>query len=296
MKLVVYIDVYVLVNGIFDFCILMLTGRTLKCRRRLLRLLAGAVAGGLGAAIILVCSVLPLSLKAVLQYGLLPGLMVFLSFGFSGKKQFFHQLLSFYGIACLLGGILVSLGQENQKGIVLIIAAGITVFVLELCLPAFQKRKEELQNEYEVAVRLEEGWVHGKALLDTGNRLKEPFSGKPVVLAEFSAVRKGLSKELQKLLKEAWETGYKNIALETGTKEYDRQNEGIYKIHIIPYRAVGTECGLIPAIEAQEIKIWTEKERHTKENYTKEGVLMGIVFNPFARGEYQFILHEDIMC
>lgn len=281
MKLVLYIDVYFLINGIFDFCILLLVGKLQKCRQKLLRLLAGAAAGGLGATIILIFSVLPLSLIAVLQYGLLPVLMLLISFGFSGRRCFFHQLLSFYGIACLLGGILVSLGQENQKGMALAVAAGITTLILKQLLPLLQKRNQELQNEYEVAVSFGKGWVHGKALLDTGNRLREPFSGRPVVLAELEALKEIFPEELKKV--------FEGDVLK---KTEIEAREGMSGFRFIPYRAVGTDWGLIPGIEVPQMKIWTERK-----SFTKEGVMLGIVTEPLAaHGEYQFILHEDIMC
>lgn len=264
MKLVVYIDVYFLVNGIFDFCVLLLVGRLQKCRQKLLRLLAGAAAGGLGAAIILIFSVLPLSLTAVLQFGLLPVLMLYISFGASDKRSFFYRLLTFYGTAFLLGGILFSMCQEKEGSFKLLISAIVAVFVLWGLFPQLQKRNQELQNEYEVAVSFGSGWVHGKALFDTGNRLREPFSGKPVVLAELEVLKEILPEELENM------PGFR----------------------LIPYRAVGTDCGLIPGIEAKEMKIWTEKKC-----VTKEGIMLGIVTGPLAaHGEYQFILHEDIMC
>lgn len=280
MKLVVYIDVYFLVNGIFDFCVLLLVGRIQKGRQKLLRLLAGSAAGGLGATIILLLSVLPLSLCSVLQYGVLPGLMLIISFGFSDKKSFFHQLLSFYGMSFLLGGALLAFEGE-EKELYAVLAAGVMFSLLFFgILPRMEQRKRELQNEYEAALNFEGRWVKGRALLDTGNRLREPISGKPVVLAEFSAVKEGLPEELIQVF-ENW-----NLErMEAG------EGASVAKIRLIPYHAVGTACGLIPGIEAAEIKIWTKRE-----SITKEGVMLGLVFEPLAsQGEYQFILHEDIM-
>lgn len=276
MKLVVYIDVYFLMNGIFDFCILLLVGRIQRRRQRLLRLLAGAAAGGLGAAIVLVFSSLPPSLLAVWQYGLLPVLILVISFGFSDKKSFFYQLLTFYAMTLFLGGIFVFFRQEGGKSWKLLSIMAVLEVFLWLVLPGLLKRNQELKSEYEVALFLGEGWVHGRALLDTGNRLYEPISKKPVMLAEFQVIREQIPEKLQYLLEQ----------------RVPIAGEGMEKIRWIPYHAVGTACGLIPGIEAKKIKLWTENG-----SITKEDIILGLVFEPLAvQGEYQFILHEDIMC
>lgn len=276
MKLIVYIDVYFLMNGVFDFCILLLVGRIQRRRQRLLRLLAGAAAGGLGAAIVLVFSFLPPSLLIIWQYGLLPVLILVISFGFSDKKSFFHQLLTFYAITLFLGGIFVFFRQEGGKAWQLLSIMAVLEAFLWLVLPGFLKRNKELKNEYEVALLLGEGWVHGRALLDTGNRLYDPISKKPVVLAEFEAVREKIPGKLKYLLEQ----------------RIPMTGEGMEKIRWIPYHAVGTACGMIPGIEAKELKLWTESG-----SITKEDIMLGLVFEPLAvQGEYQFILHEDIIC
>lgn len=284
MKLVVYIDVYFLINGIFDFCILLLTGRIQKCRQRLFRLLAAATAGGLGASMFLLFSVWLSGLCGILQYGLLPVLMIFISFGFSDKKTFFCQLLTFYAMTFLLGGALVAFRKEG-KGIlsVLMVTAVIELF-LWILFPILQRRHKELQNEYEIAISFGKDWIKGKALLDTGNRLREPFSQKPVVLAEVSAVKEGFPEELKKVFEDMGPEIEKNL--------FSEEYTGMEKIRWIPYHAIGTDCGLIPGVEAAQMKIWSGKKC-----ITKEGIMLGLVFKPLAaQGEYHFILHEDIMC
>lgn len=289
MKLVVYIDVYFAVNTIFNFAILALVSRVQKHRQRLLRLLAGAAAGGLGAAIILCFSVLPPGLGAALQYGLLPFAMVFLSFGFLDKKSFFYQLLSFYGISFLMGGGLLAFRQEGEGMKSLLAAGTVSFLVLWGVLPEWGRRQKELQNEYEVAVSFGGCWIRGNALLDTGNRLREPVSGKPVVLTELSAIEAGLPEGLRKMLND-WS---QQKSLGEGLWQTGEEEMEIYrKIRWIPYQAVGTKRGLIPGVEALEMKVGTGKK-----SCTKEGVMLGIVFEPLAaQGEYQFILHEDIVC
>lgn len=284
LKLIVYIDVYFMVNGSFDFCVLWLLARLQKRRQRLWRLLAGAAVGGLGAALMLYFSALPLVLRAILQYVLLPWLMLVLSFGFSGKKNFFHQLFAFYGMAFFLGGALLALGQEGKGFASALLATAVVGCFLGAAWPIVQKRQQELLREYEVAISFGGSWVKGCALLDTGNRLREPISGKPVMLAEFSAVKPGLSEHLIKTL-----STFEDWSLKREGEEYP---EDYRKIRFIPYRAVGTTHGLLPGIEAKQVKIWTEQE-----SLTKEGVMLGLVFEPLAaQGEYQFILHEDIVC
>ena len=292
MKLIVYIDVYFLMNGIFDFCILILVGRIQKCGQKLWRLLAGAAVGGLGATLVLYFSVLLSSSGIVLQYGLLPVLMLLLSFGFSDKRSFLCQLLTFYAITFLFGGILIAFRQEGVQIQFILGTTTVVELFLWVLLPELQKRHRELQNEYKVAVNFGKSWIYGNALLDTGNRLREPISGKPVILAEFQNIKSGLPEGIARFFEEnSLNSGENVLAKERLIEKLSSEVEGVEKLRWIPYRAVGTPNGFIPGIEAAQLRIWIGQR-----SITKERVWLGMVFEPLApRGEYQFILQEDIV-
>jgi stage II sporulation protein GA (sporulation sigma-E factor processing peptidase) len=218
----------------------------------------------------------------LLQYGLLPCLILTTAFGATDKKSFFYRLLTFYAIGFFLGGALLFLKQERSS-LKRLLTFGIgAAGMVWLILPMFLRRQIEKKQEYEVVVSLGEKRICGTALLDTGNRLREPISGKPVILADFQTVKPGLSKEALEALENR--EGFEG--------DLDRLIESFGgKLRIIPYHAVGTRSGILYGLEVKELKIWARGRW-----ITKEDVMLGLVFEPLAAwGEYQFILHEDFM-
>lgn len=98
------------------------------------------------------------------------------------------------------------------------------------------------------------------ALLDTGNDLREPVSGKAVCVAEESSI-----------LWNVWE-----------------EKEGIY---MIPYHAVGTDAGVLPAVKVHQVKIVGSGRVY----YCQEMLLAVYHGKLSAHGKYQMLLHLDYL-
>lgn len=98
------------------------------------------------------------------------------------------------------------------------------------------------------------------ALLDTGNDLREPISGKAVCVVEESSI-------LCNILEE---------------------KEGVY---MIPYHAVGTDAGLIPAVKVHQVKIMDSGGA-----YHCQEMLLAVYHGRLsAHGKYQMLLHLDYL-
>ncbi len=98
------------------------------------------------------------------------------------------------------------------------------------------------------------------ALLDTGNDLREPVSGKAVCIAEESSI-------LWNILEE---------------------KEGVY---MIPYHAVGTDAGLLPAVKVHQVKIMDSGGA-----YHCQEMLLAVYHGRLsAHGKYQMLLHLDYL-
>lgn len=120
--------------------------------------------------------------------------------GFNPKsiKKLFRELVLFYFISFIFGGISFAMVNVFNNGKVTILdgvlISDFSVFKVLLCgiLGAFlvvlflKKKKEHVFKE--IVIGLGDKKVNVKVLLDTGNLLKEPYTGKPVIIVEKNAV------------------------------------------------------------------------------------------------------------
>ena len=98
------------------------------------------------------------------------------------------------------------------------------------------------------------------AFVDTGNFLKEPVSQKPVCIVQQSSV--------------PW-----NLLEET---------EGIY---MIPYHAIGTDTGLLPAIKVEHVEV---EDRES--TYVIPEMILAVYRGELSvQGKYQMMLHPEYM-
>ena len=135
--------------------------------------------------------------------------------------------------AALLMGILLKYGEHRQKCSVQ--TAEVTVF--------WEEKSQSLTG-----------------IIDTGNLLQEPLTGKPVSIVEKSAILP--------LLGENWQ-----------------QKRGFY---LIPYHSIGTEKGWLQAFRANRMEIRTEQQLICAE----QPILAVYEGNLSAQKKYQIILHQ----
>lgn len=129
-------------------------------------------------------------------------------------------------------GIIMS--GDSSGGIVtavLLIALLIVACCVEYVI--YLKKKAENAETHRYKVQISEGKekVEVMALLDTGNALREPFSGKPVSVVEKEKV--------------------KNIWLNRTQEKY----------RIIPFHSIGEEHGVMEGMEVEELIVWKDDKR-----------------------------------
>lgn len=171
--------------------------------------------------------------------------------------------LSIYAFA--FGGIMkflfssVPLLQGKQEKIWYLLGTGMAGYhVLSWWVTQMGKKRQA--DIYKVKMKGSQNEIELDALLDTGNSLREPISGKPVLVVE--------EESFHKLL------GARNPE----------------KLKIIPYHSVGKENGIMEGYEVPEIVI-----KGREENWRCRKVIVGVSKNKVsASGKYQMILHPDL--
>lgn len=225
MRYEVYVDSLFLVNFVMNLYILMLVDRSTFHAATPRRLLSGAAFGGVCYLLMLLLNV-PVPLKLLLGVGGAVGMLpvAFPVKGLRNLLKLIEKMLIFS--FCLGGGLVfllrsIPMGEGALTGIFGILGAGGIIFLFLGRLPWESKPENSLcratlvRGEKEVTV---------SALIDSGNSLIEPISGKPVCVVEDEVFR-GL-----------WENGGE-----------------LYRV--IPYHSIGKKKGILKGYLLPELHV-----------------------------------------
>ena len=197
MQYELYVDSLFLVNFVMNLYLLLLVNRsTLRTATRR-RLLLGAVAGG-------ICGVMPFLLPGpiLLKEGLTAVVgtvgMILITFPVKGFRMFIRLLEKLLLYSFFMGGTLLFLIHRIPQlrsfltGIFGILGAGGLAF---LFLFRFRERNEQNDSICRAELICGDERLQVMALVDSGNSLIEPISGKPVCIVTES-IMDGLRKTL----------------------------------------------------------------------------------------------------
>lgn len=271
--MVIYADVLFFINLIFNYMTLIILGKFMKLYIKQLRIIISGAIGAIGTVIIF-CLDAP---GAALKY-ILAAVMILCAYGYHGKRTlsvfaaFALVMAAVTGVTALLMSIF-PLGTDSviKNGILYFdISGGLLFFSMIAAYPLvclLSKGMRERKNRTVYRARIEKSGrcVAVNALFDSGNKLKEPITGRPVVVAEWGAVR-GLfenSVEFEQILDKAEE----------------------YKLWVIPYKSLGNGSGSIFAFPADRIHV---------EKQVTEHVFIGVTDERFSN-EYQALLNADLI-
>lgn len=241
---VVYIDTLFIINTVANFLLLTAASKICDVFTGRLRIIAAAVLGGIYA----VFAALPSFefLNTLFVKGLFSAVMVLLAFG--THRSFFRILVIFISVSAALGGIIyaVSLGTDG-----IFTTPGLSAIALSfLCAAgvitlAFRRSGKPSGKTHKISVEYFGKSSVYTAFVDTGNSLKDPISGKPVIIIGVDDLSPVLPGELYKLLKNLTPTDF--LQALSGTHHAG-------KFRLLPYSAVGVKSGMLPAMRA-EVKI-----------------------------------------
>ena len=187
----VYFDLVFILNFIFDFLLLLSVVYILKRNVKLKRILFGAL---VGSSSIFLLFLNFNNLGMFLFKGLVSILMILATFSFENLKYFLSNLFYLYVSSVILGGGLYLLNNEfsyqnnglmffnNKFGlniVVLVIAAPI---ILYFYIKQTKKLRTNYNNYYKVKLYYEDIELNFTAFLDTGNKLKDQYKNRPIIL------------------------------------------------------------------------------------------------------------------
>ena len=135
-----------------------------------------------------------------------------------------------------------------------------------------------------IKIKLNNTVIKTKAMLDSGNMLKEPISGTPVIVVESTLLEQAIPHEILKNLEKIIGGDFRGINEEI-KKEY------ITKLKLIPYSSLGKQNGMLLGIKPEFIEIEKEEEFEKIEN-----VIIGIYNKSLTKkGEYRALVGIELL-
>ena len=289
-----YLDLDLLVNGSMDALLLILTARLLNVPLRFKRILGGVLAGEIP---VILSAYYPATFVFELSKFLIPWFMVWLAYPIRGIRPYLKVILLFWILSAGLGGVVYALwgwisfdgllGNSLHVGLknlwLLPLAAGLWWIAQKAWHKGLESTAILKPSLYDLAIDFgNTNPIQVKALLDTGNQLRDPLTGVPVILVEEEVAATGIPSDLLPALKASWRE------LEDPWPWLLKADPNWMRYFVfIPYQAVGHKSWLL-GIRPQRVICTSSPE--PKEIKATLALVQHVLSSD---GAYQALLHPE---
>ena len=188
----IYIDLVFLINFVLDFFLLLTVNIALKRYTKIYKLILGALFGSVS----LLSLFISFNSFTLFLFKIVMGiLMTLIAFGFKNFKYTFYNVLYLYMTSIILGGFLYYLKVEfsylnkdlvfyyNGLSVNYLFLIVVAPLILYVFLKSLRVLKEVKNYYYKVSIKFNNNYVlNVTGFLDTGNKLKDPITNKPIIL------------------------------------------------------------------------------------------------------------------
>ena len=217
--MVIYADVLLVVNLYINYLLVRCTALLLRRKITPLRGLAAASVGAAGALAIFLPELHPV-IAIFFRVGL-GAVVTLVLFGRQKRMDMLISLLLFLAVSFGFAGGMMALWYFAAPLAVLYGGFRLTGYIIKRRRPARHSRVTLKRDGAEISL---------DGLADTGNSLRDSFSGKPVVLASLAAVR--------------------SITPQSAVNYHEGKYDQLEGIRLVPCRTVTAE-GLVPVFPAE---------------------------------------------
>ncbi|MBC5733278.1 sigma-E processing peptidase SpoIIGA [Flavonifractor sp. DFI.6.63] len=257
---VVYIDALFLLNFVVDYLLLLCAGRLageVLHRGRLA--LGAALAGAYAAAVFLPGMGFLLHPLCKLAAAVLALLI-----GYGGSRRLLRVTLVFFAVSAAFAGGILALELLGGRGLtlengvfssamdlrlILLSAAGCYV-VITLLFQRSARHTAARQELVPAVLTLDGRRVALTALVDTGNTLTDPATGRPVMVAE--------GEKVAGLFPSGQAPDEADLRDPVAALERLSQAGFLGRCRLLPYQAVGVECGMLLSLRLDGARVGRE--------------------------------------
>ncbi len=293
----IYIDVVFIENLIMNYIILFATSIIIKVKVKHIRLI---LASSLGAiySIIAYMSILEMYSSVILKI-ILSVIIVYIAYNPQNVKNMWKYLVIFYMTSFVFGGAAFALiyivkpqdilmknglflGTYPLKTIILGTIVAFVVIVTSFKLVKSKISKKDMFCTIKININKVE--IETKAMIDTGNLLKEPISNTPVIVVEHTLLYDCMPKEILNNLENILGGDFENISEEV-------KNKYISKLKVIPFSSLGKQNGMLIGIKPEEVTVINDENENKINN-----VIIGIYNKSLTkRGEYRALIGIELL-
>ena len=293
----IYIDIVLIENLIMNYIILFTTAVVLKIKVNHIRLILASLLGA-GYSIIAYMGIIKVYSSIILKI-ILSVLIIYIAFNPQNIKKMCKDLLLFYLVSFVFGGaafaLIYIIKPQNilmKNGLFLgtytlktVMLGAVVAFCIIIGAFAIIKNKISKKDMFcEIEILINQKKIKTKAMIDTGNMLKEPITNVPVIVVEHILLYSSMPKEILNNLKEIMGGDFKNIPC-------DIQEKYISKLKLIPFSSLGKQNGMLIGIRPEYVKVITDEQEKINKN-----VIIGIYEKSLTKkGEYQALIGIELL-
>lgn len=293
----IYIDIVLIENLIMNYIILFTTAVVLKIKVNHIRLILASLLGA-GYSIIAYMGIIKVYSSIILKI-ILSVLIIYIAFNPQNIKKMCKDLLLFYLVSFVFGGaafaLIYIIKPQNilmKNGLFLgtyplktVMLGAVVAFCIIIGAFAIIKNKISKKDMFcEIEILINQKKIKTKAIIDTGNMLKEPITNVPVIVVEHILLYSCMPKEILNNLKEIMGGDFKNIPC-------DIQEKYISKLKLIPFSSLGKQNGMLIGIRPEYVKVITDEQEKINKN-----VIIGIYEKSLTKkGEYQALIGIELL-
>lgn len=294
----VYLDVVLLENLCMNYIILFATGYILKIKQNHIREVISALLGAI-YAIVAYMQILEMYSTITMKI-ILSICMVYIAYKPKNIRLLGKQLVIFYLTSFVFGGCAFALlyfvrpqdilmkdgiyiGTYPIKIALLGCIVGFTITVISFKIVKSKFTKKDMMCNIKIYMKKKN--VEAKAIIDTGNMLKDPITRVPVIVVERDILYGVLPNKILNNLTRI-------IGGDVSGEFYEEENiEYISKFRVIPFSSIGKENGMLLGFKADKVMV----EINGNEEEIKN-IIIGIYDKKLSKkGTYSALLGLDIL-
>ena len=192
----VYLDIIFIINFIFDFILLLSSSIILKRRTRFIRIILGSLFGSLSMFVLFIrFNTISLTIYKIL----ISTFMIVITFGFKDIKHFFKNMYYLYLISIIMGGLLYFINNSfsNRNGLLfynsfkinIILGIVLSIIGIRIFIKNTKDLKLNYNNYLSAIIYFKDYKINVNAFVDTGNKLKDPYTFKPIILVDTKLIK-----------------------------------------------------------------------------------------------------------
>ena len=230
---------------------------------------------------------------------LLSIVIIYVAFNPQKAKNMWKDLLIFYLTSFVFGGAAFALiyivkPQEilennglvlNSNSLKVIFISAIIAFIVVIIGFKIVKNKISAKDMYcDLKIKINDKNIETKAMIDTGNFLKEPITNTPVIVVEHTLLYDCIPKEILNHMESILGGDFSEIPDQV-------KEEYVSRLKVIPFSSLGKQNGMLLGIKAEKVIVKSEEEEKKTEN-----AIIGIYNKSLTkRGEYRALLGIELI-